>query len=135
MNSNEKIRRHIPEILYSIIVPVYNAETTLHRCIDSILAQTEPNFELILVNDGSKDSSASIIDEYASLDKRIKVLHKVNGGVSSARNLGLSIIRGKYVTFIDSDDFVSPDYLSSFNDENADLVIGGVICLDRKSVV
>ncbi len=131
MNSNEKIRRHIPEILYSIIVPVYNAETTLHRCIDSILAQTEPNFELILVNDGSKDSSASIIDEYASLDKRIKVLHKVNGGVSSARNLGLSIIRGKYVTFIDSDDFVSPDYLSSFNDENADLVIGGVICLEN----
>ena len=78
-----------------IIVPVYNAEKTLRRCIDSILAQTYTNFELILVNDGSKDSSAEIIDEYADLDTRIIPIHQINGGVSAARNAGLSVATGQ----------------------------------------
>ena len=85
MNSNPKI---------SIIVPVYNVELFLPRCIDSILNQSFADFELLLIDDGSKDKSGAICDEYAEKDKRIKVFHKVNGGVSSARNMGLSAVRG-----------------------------------------
>lgn len=101
--------------LYSIIVPVYNAEKTLRRCIDSILAQTYPNFELILVDDGSKDSSATIIDEYASKDSRIIPIHQPNGGVSSARNAGLDNAYGDYVVFIDADDYITPPICMSIN--------------------
>lgn len=79
----------------SVIVPAYNAEKTLHRCVDSILAQTFEDFELILVDDGSKDSSGRICDEYAAKDSRIRVVHKSNGGVSSARNAGLDIASGE----------------------------------------
>ena len=88
----------------SIIVPVYNVEKYLARCIDSILAQTFTDFELILVDDGSTDNSGEICDEYAGKDPRIIVIHKENGGVSSARNHGLDIARGEYITFVDSDD-------------------------------
>lgn len=88
----------------SIIVPVYNVEQYLPRCIDSILAQTFTDFELILVDDGSSDNSGKICDEYAEKDTRIIVIHKENGGVSSARNRALDIVRGKYITFVDSDD-------------------------------
>lgn len=91
----------------SVIVPVYNVEKYLHRCVDSILAQTFTDFELLLVNDGSKDSSGVICDEYAAKDSRVKVFHKENGGVSSARNLGLDNAKGEWVTFVDSDDWVS----------------------------
>ena len=91
--------------MVSIIVPVYNTEKFLHRCIDSILAQTYTDFELLLIDDGSKDSSGAICDEYAVGDSRVKVFHKENGGVSSARNLGLDHARGKYLMFLDSDDF------------------------------
>lgn len=80
--------------LFSIIVPIYNSEKYLHRCIDSILAQTYTNFELLLINDGSKDHSGDICDEYALKDTRVRVFHKENGGVSSARNLGLLNARG-----------------------------------------
>ena len=80
----------------SIIVPIYNSEKYLGRCIDSILSQSFTDFELILVDDGSKDTSPQICDEYASIDKRIRVIHKKNGGVSSARNMGLSAIFGEY---------------------------------------
>ena len=80
--------------LVSIIVPVYKAEQWLHRCIDSILAQTMPDFELLLINDGSPDKSGEICDEYAAKDSRIRVFHKENGGVSSARNLGLDNAKG-----------------------------------------
>ena len=80
--------------LISIIVPVYNSEKTLNRCIDSILGQTYRNFELLLINDGSKDRSGEICDEYARKDGRVKVFHKENGGVSSARNVGLVNARG-----------------------------------------
>lgn len=91
-----------PEI--SVIVPVYNAGKYLHRCIDSILAQTFTDFELLLVDDGSKDDSGAICDEYAAHDGRIKVFHKENGGVSSARNVGLDNARGEWICFVDSDD-------------------------------
>lgn len=101
MNNNT-----MPKI--SVIVPVYNAEKYLHRCIDSILAQTFIDFELLLINDGSKDNSGKICDEYAAKDNRIRVFHKENGGVSSARNLGLDNAKGEWVTFVDSDDWIEP---------------------------
>lgn len=90
----------------SIIVPVYNIEQYLSKCIGSILNQTFDDFELILVNDGSKDNSREICNNYAKVDKRIKVFHKENGGVSSARNLGLDMATGKYVGFVDGDDII-----------------------------
>lgn len=98
----------------SIIVPVYNAEKYLNRCIDSVLTQTYTNFELLLINDGSKDRSGEICDEYAAKDSRVRVFHKENGGVSSARNLGLDNIRGEWVTFCDSDDYVDSCWLNNY---------------------
>ena len=92
-----------PEI--SIIVPVYNVEKYLKRCIDSILNQSFTDFELILVDDGSTDNSGEIIDEYAIKDERIKVIHKENGGLSSARNVGIEYSKGNYIAFVDSDDW------------------------------
>ncbi|MFK9089944.1 glycosyltransferase [Bacillus salipaludis] len=90
----------------SIIVPIYNVEKYLNNCIDSILAQTYTNFELILVNDGSTDRSRVICDDYVQKDKRIRVVHKKNGGVSSARNAGIDVASGEYVAFVDPDDTV-----------------------------
>ncbi|WP_339060918.1 glycosyltransferase [Tepidibacillus marianensis] len=90
----------------SIIVPVYNVQDYLHKCIDSILSQTFEDFELLLINDGSTDESANICNEYAKLDSRIKVKHKHNGGQSSARNLGLDMANGDYIGFVDSDDWI-----------------------------
>ena len=101
----------MPDSLISIIVPVYNSEKTLHRCIDSILGQTYRNFELLLINDGSKDRSGEICDEYARKDSRVKVFHKENGGVSSARNVGLDNAKGEWITFCDSDDTVTAEWL------------------------
>lgn len=95
----------------SVIVPVYKVENVLHYCIDSILNQTYKDFELILVDDGSPDNSGKICDEYAKKDNRIKVIHKENGGVSSARNHGIDIAKGKYICFVDSDDYVNKNYL------------------------
>ena len=88
----------------SCIVPVYNVEKYLRRCVDSILNQTFTDFELILVDDGSPDNSPAICYEYAVKDSRIKVIHKVNGGVSSARNVGLDVAKGEWICFVDSDD-------------------------------
>lgn len=93
----------------SIIVPVYNVEPFIHKCVDSILAQTLADFELILVDDGSTDRSGVICDEYAKKDMRVTVIHKENGGQASARNIGLDIIKGDYIGFVDSDDFVEND--------------------------
>ena len=109
----------------SVIAPVYNAEKYLHRCVDSILAQTFKNFELLLIDDGSKDWSGAICDEYVQKDERVKVWHKENGGVSSARNVGLDKARGEWVTFVDSDDWVCEDWLSTFVDnlEETDAVV------------
>ena len=114
----------------SVIVPVYNAEKYLHRCVDSILAQTFTDFELLLVDDGSKDNSGVICDEYAARDSRVCVFHKENGGVSSARNVGLDNAKGEWVTFIDSDDYVLSAFLATFVDlckSNPDLYIQGII--------
>ena len=114
--------------MLSIIVPVYNTENYLKKCIDSILAQTYTDFELILVDDGSNDQSSSICDGYASKDIRVRVIHKANGGVSSARNAGLDICQGEYVMFVDSDDWIESNFISSFfleGMDQADVIIGG----------
>lgn len=100
----------------SIIVPIYNSEKTLGRCIDSILNQTFTDFELILVDDGSLDNSGKICDEYAQLDSRIRVIHQKNAGVSTARNAGLDMSSGTYIMFCDSDDWVEPDWCECLYD-------------------
>lgn len=112
--------------LISIIVPVYKVEQFLPRCIDSILNQTFTDFELLLIDDGSPDNSGAICDEYALKDKRIRVFHKENGGVSSARNLGLDNAQGEWITFIDADDWVKENYLTVFyNNQICDFIICG----------
>lgn len=113
-------------IKISVIVPVYNAEKYLCRCVDSILAQTFQNFELLLIDDGSYDSSARICDDYVSKDSRIKVYHKKNGGVSSARNLGIANAQGEWICFVDSDDWLDKDFLEGFDcNKSSDLLIQG----------
>lgn len=114
MNNNPKI---------SIIVPVYNVEQYLPRCIDSILNQSFADFELLLIDDGSKDKSGAICDEYADKDDRIRVFHKKNGGVSSARNVGLDNAKGEYVIFVDSDDYLKMNALQIANTIKDDLVV------------
>lgn len=95
----------------SVIVPVYNVEKVLYHCIDSILNQSFSDFELILVDDGSTDNSGKICDEYSEKDNRIRVIHKPNGGVSSARNAGIEAAQGEYICFVDSDDYLESNYL------------------------
>lgn len=117
-------------IRISIIVPVYNVEKYLQKCLDSISAQTFTDWECLLIDDGSPDNSGAICDEYAVKDSRFKVFHKPNGGVSSARNLGLDMANGEWVTFIDSDDLISPTFLEGLyapiaKGERLDLVHGG----------
>lgn len=109
----------------SVIVPVYNTEKYLHRCIDSILTQTFTDFELLLIDDGSLDRSGAICDEYAEKDSCVRVFHKSNGGVSSARNLGLDYAKGEWITFVDSDDWVSNNVLEEIikDTDNYDLII------------
>lgn len=114
--------------LVSIIVPIYKVEPYLRRCLDSIVNQTYTNLEIILVDDGSPDNSPQICDEYAAKDNRIRVIHKENGGLSDARNAGLDICKGEYISFVDSDDWVTLNYiealLSISLEENADITIG-----------
>lgn len=95
----------------SVIVPVYNVEKYLSRCVDSVLAQTFSDFELILVDDGSPDNCGSICDSYAAIDNRVKVIHQNNSRLSAARNAGISIARGEWIALIDSDDWIHKDYL------------------------
>lgn len=95
--------------LISVVIPVYNVEKYLKECLESVLNQTYKNLEIILVDDGSKDSSGEICDEYAKRDSRIKVIHKKNGGLSDARNAGIDAARGEYITFVDSDDYIEED--------------------------
>lgn len=102
--------------LVTVIVPIYNVESYLHRCVDSILNQSYKNLEIILVDDGSPDKCGVICDEYALLDQRVKVIHKENGGLSDARNAGIDIAKGSYITFIDSDDWVQEDYIQKLYD-------------------
>ena len=121
--------------MISVIVPVYNVEKYLHRCVDSILTQTYTDFELLLINDGSPDNSGAICDEYAAKDSRVRVFHKENGGVSSARNLGLDNAKGEYVTFCDSDDYVGEDWLMAYSEaikESLDFAIQGIYYITNK---
>lgn len=98
--------------LITIIIPIYNVEKYLSKCLNSVIKQDYKNLEILLIDDGSTDSSGKIADEYGTRDKRIKVIHKENGGLSDARNYGLKLMTGDYVTFIDSDDYVTSDYIS-----------------------
>lgn len=115
--------------MISFIVPVYNVEKYLARCIVSILSQSVIDFEVLLIDDGSTDSSGRICDEYAVKDYRVKVFHKDNGGVSKARNLGLEHAQGQWIAFVDSDDWLSPDYCTNLMLESgdSDLVFFGCI--------
>lgn len=97
--------------LISVIIPVYNVERYLTKCIDSVIKQTYTNLEILLINDGSTDNSPKICEEYKNKDRRIKVIHKQNGGLSDARNVGIENAQGKYITFIDSDDDIEVDYI------------------------
>jgi len=99
--------------LITIIIPVYKVEQYLEKCLDSVINQDYPYLEIILVDDGSPDSSGKICDEYAKNDKRIVVIHKLNGGLSDARNVAINAALGEYITFVDSDDFIEEDYIST----------------------
>lgn len=119
--------------LISIIVPVYNSETFISECIESIMKQTYSEFELLLINDGSQDNSGSICKEYSKCDSRIRYYEKPNEGVSATRNLGLKYAIGQYVTFVDSDDIIEPNYLQSLIcQKDFDLVVSGFISKQNK---
>lgn len=105
------------EELISVVVPIYNVEKYLQKCIDSILAQTYRHLEIILVDDGSPDNCGAICDNYAQEDGRVLVIHKKNGGLSSARNAGLEIAKGELIVFIDSDDWIDANYIEKLYDD------------------
>lgn len=115
--------------LVSAIVPVYNVEAYLAKCLDSLLAQTHPHVEILVVNDGSTDGSAGLCDAYGRLNSRMQVIHKANGGLSDARNAGLRQARGDYVVFLDGDDWIDPQGVSELHSaavrEAADVVVAG----------
>ncbi len=119
----------------SVIIPVYNVEVYLRRCVDSVLVQTLTDLEIILVDDGSPDNCPAICDEYARQDSRVKVVHKKNGGLGSARNTGLDVCKGGCVIFVDSDDFIAPGMISNLLNallkEDADLSICGFQRVDE----
>lgn len=123
--------------MISIIVPVYNVEKYLRRCIDSILAQTYSNLEIILVDDGSPDGSGLICDEYAVLDPRVTVIHKENGGLSDARNAGLDVATGEYVGFVDSDDYIHPQMyeklLSAIQSTGSNISLCSYVYVDEET--
>lgn len=114
------------EHLVSVIVPVYNVSSYLKQCVDSILSQSYKKLEIILVDDGSTDNSGMICDDYAKIDQRVKAIHKKNGGLSDARNVALDICRGDYISFVDSDDYLSPYFyeivMGVMNSGDCDLV-------------
>lgn len=118
--------------MVSVIVPVYNAEFTLVRCVDSLLTQTYQDIEIILIDDGSTDNSYSICQAYTQKDARVKVLQKENGGVSSARNLGMKHAHGDWMGFVDADDYVNPQFISNFFllGDDADLLVQGFYQID-----
>ena len=113
--------------MVSLVVPVYKSEATLPGCVESLLGQTEKDLEILLVDDGSPDNCPKLCDELAGKDARIRVIHKVNGGVSSARNAGIEEARGEYLLFVDSDDSVEPDMVSKLlkGIEHADIAVCG----------
>lgn len=115
--------------LITIVVPIYNIEKYVEKCIESIIGQTYKNIEIILVDDGSKDNSGKICDEFATKDHRIKVIHKENGGLSDARNKGLEVARGKYIVFVDGDDYIEQDMIedlySNLKENNLKIAVCG----------
>lgn len=117
--------------LISVIVPIYNVEKYLQKCVDSIINQTYKSLEIILVDDGSLDNCPKMCDDYAKKDSRIKVVHKENGGLSDARNVGMEVVTGEYVSFIDSDDYISLDFyetlLQTMIDNDSDIVECSVV--------
>lgn len=119
--------------LISVIVPIYNVEKYIHKSIDSILNQTYTNLEIILVDDGGMDHCPAICDDYARKDRRIKVIHKENGGLSDARNAGVRIAQGAYIGFVDSDDFIKPDMyekmLTRLKETGADIAVCNYACV------
>jgi glycosyltransferase involved in cell wall biosynthesis len=125
--------------IISIIVPIYNVEKYLHRCIDSILAQTFTDFECILIDDGSPDNCPAICDEYAAKDSRIVVIHQKNAGVSAARNAGLNIARGEWIGFVDSDDWCDTGMFQFLHENavkhNADVSICGIKYVNGNTVI
>ena len=124
--------------MVSVIVPIYQVEAYLPKCIDSILAQTYTDFELLLVDDGTRDNCPAIMEEYAKQDPRIRLIHKENGGLSSARNAGLDIARGKYIAFVDADDYVEPalleDTVRAAEETGADQVLFNYRLVDAQGV-
>lgn len=120
--------------MISIIVPVYNAEKTLRECVDSILCQGYRDFELLLIDDGSKDSSPLICDEYAIKDDRVMAFHQLNRGVSSARNFGIEHAKGEWITFIDADDYIKQGYLNDVCKRNEDIIIKGYQKFDSNGI-
>lgn len=125
------------EPLISVIVPVYNVERSLDRCVRSITEQTYRHLEIILVDDGSPDECPRMCDEWAGRDDRIRVVHKPNGGLSDARNAGLNAMHGDFVAFIDSDDYVEPDYVGRLHAgiADADMSVCSIICEDSDGKV
>lgn len=125
--------------IVSIIIPVYNAKAHLEACVRSILDQSYKQFELLLIDDGSSDGSSGLCDELSQKSEKIRVIHKENGGVSSARNAGLDVARGDYVVFVDSDDVISNNYLEAFieSSDKADLIIGMIedLYFDNQGVI
>lgn len=121
--------------LISVIVPVYNAENYVSRCIESVQAQSYANWQMILIDDGSKDKSWEICQKYARLDDRIQVIHQENAGAGAARNAGLMKALGEYVVFIDSDDYVDKDYFKLLSVHTEDVVFIDVEAVDEKGVV
>lgn len=123
--------------LISIIVPVYNVEQYLRKCIDSLVNQTYTNLEIILVDDGSIDNSGAICDSYAKMDKRIKVIHKDNGGLSDARNVGIKNSMGEYVALVDSDDYVENNYISELYNQikknNTNMAVSQISIVNGKN--
>jgi glycosyltransferase involved in cell wall biosynthesis len=127
----------LDKLKVSVIVPVYNVEAYLRRCVDSVLAQTFTDIEIILVDDGSPDNCPAICDEYAGKDNRIKVIHQKNAGLSGARNAGLDAAKGDYFAFIDSDDYIAPEMidklLNALLREDADISICGFQRIDENA--
>lgn len=123
---NNEVEKYKMSEKVSIIIPVYNVEPWLDECINSVVEQTYKNIEIILVDDGSTDGSGKICEDWSVKDHRISVIHKKNGGLSSARNTGLDIFTGEYVTFLDSDDYIEPNtieyMLKNMKDKGADIV-------------
>ena len=124
----------------SIIIPVYNEEKQISHCLDSIQCQEYKNYEVIIVDDGSIDKTGEICDSYAKKDSRFKVIHEANGGVSVARNKGIDVATGKLLMFVDSDDFVKPDFINNYvkmqSESDADVIIGGIALEEKgKSIV